>query len=357
MNKPLPTLNLHKTKELILLNVQDFLLDYSPSSAFYRLKRYEHTDAYNQLNRLLATKLSIDAPYAIIADYRILAFENFLYPKALKSNPALAHIPIVAVADKNDKVDRSCLKKGVDDCYIYPFDSHDIFERIEFLKKNKRQMTQIDVYQYEKLEVVTPSFKRVLDIIIASVALLILSPVLLLTALSIRLESKGPIIYSSRRVGKGYHTFDFYKFRSMYIDAEKRLADMQHMNIYSEKDAVFQKFKNDPRITKVGRFIRSTSIDELPQFINVLRGDMSIVGNRPLPIYEAEQLTQEDMAYRFIAPAGITGLWQVTKRNGHNPSSEERIELDVNYAKKNSLWNDIKIMLKTPFVLLQKEDV
>ena len=110
-------------------------------------------------------------------------------------------------------------------------------------------------------------------------------------------------------------------------------------------------------MTKVGRFIRKTSIDELPQLFNVLRGDMSIVGNRPLPLYEAENLTSEDMAYRFMAPAGMTGLWQVTRRGEGQMLGEERIQLDVVYAKEHSFWNDVKIVLKTPFVLIQKENV
>ena len=181
------------------------------------------------------------------------------------------------------------------------------------------------------------------------------SPILILTALLIRMESRGPVIYRSKRSGTGYMVFDFLKFRSMYADSDTRLAEIQHMNQYS--DSTFMKVKNDPRITKVGRFIRKTSIDELPQLFNVLRGDMSIVGNRPLPLYEAELLTKEDWAYRFMAPAGITGLWQVTKRGNDNMSSEERIGLDIDYAKRNSFWFDLKILFRTPFSLIQKENV
>lgn len=119
----------------------------------------------------------------------------------------------------------------------------------------------------------------------------------------------------------------------------------------------FVKFKDDPRVTKVGQFIRKTSIDELPQLINVLKGDMSIVGNRPLPLYEAEQLTSDDWGERFLAPAGITGLWQVEKRGKGEMSEEERKALDNEYAKNFSLWNDIKLILKTVPALLQKENV
>lgn len=119
----------------------------------------------------------------------------------------------------------------------------------------------------------------------------------------------------------------------------------------------FVKFKDDPRITKVGKIIRNTSIDELPQLINVLKGDMSIVGNRPLPLYEAEQLTSDDWSERFLAPAGITGLWQVEKRGGGSMSEDERKGLDNLYAKNFSFWNDIKLILKTVPALFQKENV
>jgi lipopolysaccharide/colanic/teichoic acid biosynthesis glycosyltransferase len=121
--------------------------------------------------------------------------------------------------------------------------------------------------------------------------------------------------------------------------------------------AAFVKIKNDPRITKVGQFIRDTSIDELPQLFNVLKGDMSIVGNRPLPLYEAEKITTDKYITRFMAPAGITGLWQVTKRGKSAMSEEERIELDNTYANHHSFWGDIKIILMTIPALLQKENV
>ena len=117
------------------------------------------------------------------------------------------------------------------------------------------------------------------------------------------------------------------------------------------------KFEKDPRVTRVGRFLRKTSIDEIPQLINVLRGDMSLVGNRPLPLYEAEQLTRDNTVQRFDAPAGITGLWQVTKRGKANMSTEERIALDNQYAEDHSFMMDMKIILKTFPALLQSEKV
>ena len=117
---------------------------------------------------------------------------------------------------------------------------------------------------------------------------------------------------------------------------------------------MFCKIKNDPRVTRLGQFLRDTSLDELPQLFNVLKGDMSLVGNRPLPLYEAEKLTKDQIAWRFLAPAGITGLWQVTKRGKDNMSEEERIQLDMEYAMKNSFLYDLKILFSTIPALLQK---
>jgi lipopolysaccharide/colanic/teichoic acid biosynthesis glycosyltransferase len=146
----------------------------------------------------------------------------------------------------------------------------------------------------------------------------------------------------------------------MYPDADKRLKDLQHLNQYANNGTgpTFVKIANDPRVTKIGKFIRNSSIDELPQLFNVMKGDMSLVGNRPLPLYEAEQLTSDEWALRFLAPAGMTGLWQVTKRGkGGEMSVEERIGLDLTYAKNYSVWYDIKLILRTIPALFQKENV
>ena len=145
----------------------------------------------------------------------------------------------------------------------------------------------------------------------------------------------------------------------MYNDADSKLKDVQKFNQYQYQDnnAIFIKIKNNPRVTKVGRIIRKYSIDELLQLFNVFMGHLSIIGNRPLPLYEAELLTKEDAAYRFLAPAGITGLWQVTKRGGNNMLGKKRIHLDITYTEKMSFWFDIKILCQTLFSLVQKENV
>jgi lipopolysaccharide/colanic/teichoic acid biosynthesis glycosyltransferase len=250
-----------------------------------------------------------------------------------------------------------------------------------------------------------PITKRIFDTLFAAAILLCLAPLFLLLAILIKLESKGPVFYYSYRVGTGYRIFKFWKFRSMRQDADQLLASMKGLNQYqpvkaeqntlitfslcetcrasgtacqqqlidtkgelicerehkllkkAEEGAAFVKITNDPRITRVGKFIRNTSIDELPQFFNVLCGDMSIVGNRPLPLYEAEKITTDQFAARFIAPAGITGLWQVSKRGKGDMSEEERKMLDVEYANNYSFLNDIRIVLRTIPALFQKENV
>lgn len=189
----------------------------------------------------------------------------------------------------------------------------------------------------------------------SAAAIILLSPVFLIIALAIRIESRGNIFYVSRRAGMGYRIFNFYKFRTMSPDAEMRRTQYVHLNLYPYSEmARFFKVENDPRVTRVGRFLRNTSLDELPQLFNVLRGDMSLVGNRPLPLYEAENLTTDELAKRFLAPAGITGLWQVKKRGRRNMSDDERIGLDLNYADKSNLLMDMWIMAHTPQALLQK---
>lgn len=200
--------------------------------------------------------------------------------------------------------------------------------------------------------------KRLFDILISSFALLALSPLMLLIALAIVIESRGPVFYISKRAGRGYRIFKFYKFRTMVNGADKKVKDLAHLNQYDANGGpVFFKINNDPRVTRVGKFLRNTSLDELPQLLNVLLGDMSLVGNRPLPLYEAAKLTTDDYAARFMAPAGITGLWQVKKRGTKEMSVEERISIDIDYADRCSFATDLWIIVNTPSALLQKENV
>ncbi len=202
--------------------------------------------------------------------------------------------------------------------------------------------------------------KRLLNVCVASVLLLALSPLFLLIIILIRLESSGPAFFISKRVGSNYEVFNFYKFRTMQVNADTQRENLKHLNAYYSLDRpasdepFFFKVKNDPRVTRVGRLLRKTSLDELPQLVNVLKGDMSLVGNRPLPLDEAASLTKDEWAVRFLAPSGMTGLWQISKRK-ESMTTAERIELDLTYRNNMSLRNDLKILLKTLPGMLQQD--
>jgi exopolysaccharide biosynthesis polyprenyl glycosylphosphotransferase len=188
--------------------------------------------------------------------------------------------------------------------------------------------------------------KRLLDVTFSTFTLLLLSPFLLVVALAIKLDSKGPVLYASERIGKKGRVFRCYKFRTMVVDAEKRLTDMMHLN---ERDGVLFKIANDPRITVVGRFLRKYSLDELPQFFNVLRGDMSVVGPRPPIASEVKEYKLSHLRRLDVTP-GITGLWQVQGRQ--DPSFDSYVSLDLTYIENWSIWLDLKIIVRTVGVVI-----
>lgn len=189
--------------------------------------------------------------------------------------------------------------------------------------------------------------KRFFDIVITLIALIVLSPLLLLVALWIKLDSHGPMIYRQVRVGKNGKHFNFYKFRSMYVDADRRKKEFLAQN--ESGDGVIFKMKRDPRITRPGRLIRKFSVDELPQLLNVLIGDMSLVGPRPPLPSEVAQYTLEDRKRLHVIP-GITCIWQVSGRS--DIPFKKQVELDKEYIKSRSVWQDFVILLKTiPAVL------
>jgi len=323
------------------------------------------------------------------------------------SKTKLSNIPVLLVSKHLDKnLRKIALSAGITDIFIRPVKFKNIQARTNFLINNwadlQKKLKKKGITTYR-----TPFGKRAFDTFFSGMALLFLSPVFLMVYLLIKLESKGPAFYYSYRVGTGYRVFKFYKFRSMYVNADKRLKDLKHLNqydidaansgekptniateslcndcqgygkcqfpLYADKvrwcekqyidsrktshGSAFFKIKDDPRITKVGNVIRNLSTDELPQLWNVFIGNMSIVGNRPLPLYEAEKLTTDKYALRFAAPAGITGLWQVEKRGKGDMSEEERLMLDNTYAQNHSMVNDLKLIFKTIPALLQKENV
>ena len=309
------------------------------------------------------------------------------------------------------------MKCGINDTIGREATVTELNKKIQFISDRESVLFDSERPKHHMLKFKIPVWKRMFDIVFSVLAIIVLSPVFILTAIAIRLESKGPIIFKSKRVGTNYTIFDFLKFRSMYVDAEQRLQELskdhnqytsheqeEHKTIVAplgdqaeqamfdmgmesemmisdeeimlvgddfvvaesdfskqkeeENNNAFVKIENDPRITKVGRFIRKYSIDELPQLFNILKGDMSVVGNRPLPLYEAEKLTADKSIDRFMAPAGLTGLWQVEERGrGGAMSAEERKQLDITYGQTYNFMLDMKIILRTLTAFVQKENV
>lgn len=371
----------------------------------------------NKNNALLAYNwLTDNTPDVILCEVNLPGSNGFDISDYIKNNLQLRNTPVILLHHKKDnRIQNEAINRKIDDLYFKPLNVNKILKRIELLIQYRNLQAKTKTKKDPKSTLPKiPLPKRIFDIITAGTALIILSPLLILVIIAIKLESKGSFYYISKRVGTGYKIFDFYKFRSMYKDADQRLKEFSHLNQYSKKQdeatgnteeetsqptvsdtycpdceksgkpcspiliidkkticekqylekkrkeeaSTFVKLENDPRITKVGKFIRNTSIDELPQLINVLKGDMSIVGNRPLPLYEAEQLTSDLWSKRFLAPAGITGLWQIELRGRKGDMSEaERKELDNSYADNYSFWGDIKIILKTIPALLQEDKV
>lgn len=341
---------------------------------------------------------------AVLCSLNVKGMNAYSLFNNMRFQNLLNKIPFIVIAQRFEFESRSMARMNkVDDYYAMPLNIEKLEIRVKFLKKFKADFSDKSVKQaleeFENQPYKTPFIKRAFDVTMAGGAILALSPILLGTALAIRLESKGKVFYSSKRVGANFHEFDFYKFRSMYPDADKRLKEVEHLNQYQGESigdecprcknlpeglfcssvlkqddntaiceyfyikkknakAAFLKVENDPRITKVGKFIRNKSIDELPQLFNILKGDMSVVGNRPLPVGEAIAITKSRWSRRFKAAAGLTGLWQVELR-GHDGemSEEERFELDNKYAEKNSFWGDIVLILRTMRIFIQKGSV
>lgn len=326
---------------------------------------------------------------------------------------------IILCTETLNEAERSAyMRCGVNDTLTKTASITEIHNKLTFISDRQEMLFAEKTAKKKILHFQIPIWKRAFDIIFSSLAIICLSPVFLLTAIAIRLESKGPIFYSSKRVGTNYKIFDFLKFRSMYTGSDKKLKELNKLNQYQKEEAkeskedkstvqsinpdnemnimngldnnfsvgdndvmlvsddfvisehefnnkkaekqsnAFVKLEKDPRITKVGRFIRKFSIDELPQLINILKGDMSVVGNRPLPLYEAEKLTGDECIDRFMAPAGLTGLWQVEKRGECGKlSAEERKQLDITYGRTYCFKLDMKIIFKTLTAFVQKENV
>jgi exopolysaccharide biosynthesis polyprenyl glycosylphosphotransferase len=215
---------------------------------------------------------------------------------------------------------------------------------MEGLKISEENIEIIYATEHKK-SIAYELMKRAIDILGALVGIILLSPVMIITAIIIKIDSKGPIIFSQERVGLNGRLFKMYKFRSMVSNAEKLIDKLEEKN---EMSGPMFKIKDDPRITSFGRFIRKTSIDELPQFFNVLKGDMSLVGPRPNLPREVNKFS-EYHRQKFLTRPGLTCYWQVMGRN--EIDFEDWMELDLKYIKERNLWIDIKLIIRTFFVL------
>ncbi|MEM8861663.1 MAG: sugar transferase [Chloroflexota bacterium] len=225
----------------------------------------------------------------------------------------------------------------------------EIYSQQNFSSHRLANRLRVNLLIYVIRGKILQNLKRFFDFCVALFAIILLSPIMIVTALLIKLTSKGPIFFYQERVGIWGKSFYCYKFRSMYIDAEERKKELMKEN---EADGPVFKMKNDPRITPIGRFIRKTSIDELPQLFNVLQGDMSLVGPRPAVPQEVEEYDFVSLG-RLNAVPGITGLQQVSGRS--DLDFKRWIELDLQYIEEQSLLTDIKILLKTiPAVLFAR---
>jgi lipopolysaccharide/colanic/teichoic acid biosynthesis glycosyltransferase len=315
---------------------------------------------------LIREKITIPEIIFCESNFDAAAIKSFCH--FLRRQDAFSSIPFVLDATNLGESELSYYRKNnlADEIiFLGATDEKGLMDKTQFLKKVKSKVPDLQirprtmgfipsVFRPQKV------WKRTFDIIFSVFAILLLSPLFLLIALAIRVESKGPIFYVAKRAGRGYRIFDFYKFRTMFCGADQRINEFSHLNQYNsdlKEGPAFFKIDNDPRVTKIGAFLRNTSLDELPQLFNVLLGDMSLVGNRPLPLYEAATLTTDDCAKRFMAPAGMTGLWQIKKRGKKDMSVEERINLDINYADNCNFFFDLWIMANTPSALFQKTSV
>ncbi len=326
---------------------------------FFYIHKYR---SLNDLHEYLSNQSILTLPDVILIETDPKG-ECFAFIEKMKKNPLWKDLIIVLLAtNRNKDWKLKALQLKVHDYYISPFPTEHLIERVNFLIKFKLVKPQISILKDADILYKFPIGKKLFDIVISCLIILLVSPILLLTAIIIRLDSKGPVIYKSKRVGTGYNIFNFYKFRSMYVDADRELTDLSARNKYvsstekADRRPVFVKLGEDPRTTRVGKFIRKTSIDELPQLFNVLRGEMSLVGNRPLPLYEAEMLTSNEWSMRFMGPAGVTGLWQIKSRGAKDISERERKKFDNFYALKHSFWFDVQILFQTLPVILHKEE-
>ena len=318
--------------------------------------------ARTMLKKLISTTAS--TPDVIIAETNIGQASLLLFSQFLNANRLLKTVPFILEGSSLNDAEVHIFRneRFVDDIVsVNEIGAEKLVQKVRFWKKIKDRISKEQTPVNEEMPSLqnSPAFlsKRVFDIIISALLMIVLCPLFLLVMIAVKIESRGPIFYISKRAGRGYNIFKFYKFRTMIDEANDKITDFSHLNMYNplkENGPVFMKIDNDPRITRIGAFLRKCSLDELPQLWNVFRGDMSLVGNRPLPLYEAATLTTDEWAKRFMAPAGITGLWQIRKKHQKRMTAEERLSLDINYANNSNFLFDLWIMANTPSAVIQR---
>ena len=280
--------------------------------------------------------------FEVVSDYSGLAE----YLRRNVVDEVAVYLPLGSFYKHSSEVALLCEQHGI----IMRFNS-DIFGS----KNTRWRAEEFDGDQYVAtytlhLELWPYAIKRILDITVAACALLLLAPILLITAIGIKLTSPGPVFFLQERIGMSKRRFKIYKFRTMIPDAEKLMSALEKDN---EATGPVFKMKNDPRVTRFGRALRKSSIDELPQLFNVLRGDMSLVGPRPLPVRDYEGFNEDWQRRRFSVKPGITCLWQVNGRSG--VSFDQWMLLDLQYLDEWSLWLDLKILAKTVPAVIKGE--
>lgn len=330
--------------------------------------------------RFVATHSKINAPRVLLVG-DIDHFEKFKQ-YLFKSNTSIRLIGYVSMEETDDKrylgyvgnLEHILLEHNIGQVYLMhrKTDDVDVQEYIDICLEMgvsirvimslykahgaQRYVSSVGTYPvitYHKvcLNQSSKAAKRIIDILGSLVGIILFSPIMLITAIAIKLDSKGPVIFKQQRAGLNGRPFKMYKFRSMCVDAEELKEKLREQN--EVKDGMMFKIKDDPRITKVGKFIRKTSIDELPQFFNVLIGNMSLVGTRPPTMDEIAKYERNHWRRMSIKP-GITGMWQVSGRS-QITDFDEIVELDTEYIDKWSIWFDFWIMIKTVFSMLRRK--
>lgn len=350
-------------------------------STLLEKKDYHVETAYGGAEGL--EKVHTSEPDIVLLDIMMPGMDGWETCRRMK---AIADVPILFLSARTDVASvAQGFKEGGNDYIFKPFETADLTARIERLLQNGNRSSRYTIppssINTGSMSEVTPVqkpqnwysiLKRLIDILIAAITLILLSPLMLLIAILIKCDSPGPVTFKQKRVRPKkrtdsgelpeIETFSFYKFRTMHHSASSEphrdylhafiKNDHEHMDKMQTANNQVRKLSHDPRVTRIGRFLRISSIDEIPQLWNVLKGDMSLVGPRPPIPYEVEMYEPWHQR-RLQAKPGLTGLWQVTARS--SADFDEMVRIDIWYTEHQSLWLDLKIILKTPLSVLSME--